>query len=54
MNEAQPRLLFPALKPLYIFLEPLSRPLIRCAAGGAWSRSRSGCGAAAPIRSIAG
>jgi len=28
-----PKLLFPALKPLYVFLEPLSWLLIRCACG---------------------
>src|SRR5436309_16095898 len=35
MNEAQhpPRLLFPALRPLYVFFEPLSWLLIRCACG---------------------
>jgi putative oxidoreductase len=28
-----PKLLFPALKPLYVFLEPLSWLLVRCACG---------------------
>jgi len=33
MFETNPRLLFPALRPLYAFLEPLSWPLVRCACG---------------------
>ena len=33
MNEAPPRLLFPALKPLYLSLEPFSWLLVRCACG---------------------
>jgi putative oxidoreductase len=32
-SEREPKLLFPALKPLYVSLEPLSWLLIRCAAG---------------------
>src|SRR3982074_3135306 len=33
MNEAAPRLLFPALKPLSVSPEPLSWLLVRCACG---------------------
>src|SRR5712664_962678 len=45
MNEAHPpRLLFPALRPLYVSLDPLSWLLIRCACGlilavHGWARS---------------
>src|SRR5882672_2290727 len=53
MNEARPRLLFPALRPLYVFLEPLSWPLIRCAAGvilavHGWGKISRGAEAMAP------
>src|SRR5207244_12806021 len=55
MTEAQhpPRLLFPALGPLYVFLEPLSWLLIRCAAGlilavHGWGKIARGAEAMAP------
>src|SRR5438309_1816832 len=55
MNEAQhpPRLLFPALGPLYVFLEPLSWLLIRCACGlilavHGWGKISRGAEAMAP------
>ena len=53
MNEARPRLLVPALRPLYVFLEPLSWPLIRCAAGlilavHGWGKISRGAEALAP------
>src|SRR5258706_9900329 len=53
MNETPPRLLFPALKPLYDFLEPLSWPLVRCAAGlilavHGWGKISRGAEAMAP------
>src|SRR2546426_11394470 len=55
MNEAQhpPRLLFPALRPLYVFLEPLSWLLIRCACGlilaeHGWGKIARGAEAMAP------
>ena len=55
MNEAQHphRLLLPALKPLYVFLEPLSWLLIRCACGlilavHGWGKIARGAEAMAP------
>src|SRR5258708_12085432 len=55
MNEAHypPRLLFPALRPLYVFLEPLSWLLIRCACGlilpvHGWGKIARGAEAMAP------
>jgi len=53
MNENPPRPLFPALKPLYDFLEPLSWPLVRCAAGlilavHGWGKISRGAEAMAP------
>src|SRR5436189_5285204 len=55
MNEAQypPRLLFPALRPLYVSLEPLSWLLIRCACGlilavHGWGKISRGAEAMAP------
>ena len=55
MNEVQhpPRLLFPALRPLYVFLEPLSWLLIRCACGlilavHGWGKISRGAEAMAP------
>jgi putative oxidoreductase len=53
MNEPQPRLLFPALKPLYDAVEPLSWPLVRCAAGlilavHGWGKIARGVEASAP------
>lgn len=53
MNETQPRLFLPALRPLYAFLQPLSWLLIRCAAGlilavHGWGKISSGAEAMAP------
>ena len=53
MFETNPRLLFPALRPLYAFLEPLSWPLIRCACGlilavHGWGKISRGADAMAP------
>src|SRR5437879_13706911 len=55
MYEAQhpPRLLFPALRPLYVFLGPLSWLLIRCACGlilavHGWGKISRGAEAMAP------
>src|SRR5260370_31631554 len=55
MNEAQhpPRLLIPALRPLYASLEPLSWPVIRCACGlilavHGWGKISRGADAMAP------
>lgn len=53
MNETTPRLLIPALRPLYAFLEPLSWPLVRCAAGlilavHGWGKIARGAEAMAP------
>src|SRR5258705_10540473 len=53
MNEAPPRLLFPALKPLYVSLEPLSWLLVRCACGvilavHGWGKISRGAEAMAP------
>ena len=53
MNETTPRLLFPALRPLYLSLEPLSWPLIRCACGlilavHGWGKIARGAEAMAP------
>src|SRR5256885_5494294 len=55
MNEAQhpPRLLFPALRPLYVSLEPLSWLLVRCACGlilavHGWGKISRGAEAMAP------
>jgi len=55
MNEAQhpPRLLLPALRPLYVSLEPLSWLLIRCACGlilavHGWGKIARGVEAMAP------
>src|SRR5436190_8287530 len=55
MNEAQypPRLLFPALRPLYVSLEPLSWSLVRCACGvilavHGWGKISRGAEAMAP------
>src|SRR5258705_8687498 len=55
MNEAQhpPRLLIPALRPLYASLEPLSWLLIRCACGlilavHGWGKISRGAEAMAP------
>jgi len=53
MNEDRPRLLFPALRPLYGLLEPFSWPLIRCAAGlilavHGWGKISRGAEAMAP------
>jgi len=53
MVEEQPRLLFPALRPLYAFLEPLSWPLVRLACGlilavHGWGKISRGAEAMAP------
>src|SRR5260370_33939824 len=53
MNEWPPRLLFPARKPLYVSLEPLSWLLVRCACGvilavHGWSKISRGAEAMAP------
>src|SRR5258706_11778404 len=53
MNDASSRLLFPALRPLYVLLEPLSWPLIRCATGlilavHGWGKIARGVEASAP------
>jgi putative oxidoreductase len=50
----EPRLLLPALKPLYDFLTPLSWPLVRCAAGlilavHGWGKIARGPEAMAPV-----
>jgi putative oxidoreductase len=52
-GERAPRLLFPALKPLYAFLEPLSWLLVRCACGSilavhGWGKISRGAEAMAP------
>jgi putative oxidoreductase len=49
----EPRLLLPALKPLYDLLEPLSWPLVRCATGiilavHGWGKISRGAEAMAP------
>jgi len=53
MNESRPRLLFPALRPLYVFLEPLSWPVVRCGCGlilavHGWGKISRGAEAMAP------
>jgi putative oxidoreductase len=53
MDKMPPRLLFPALRPLYAFLEPLSWLLVRCAAGvilavHGWGKIARGAEAMAP------
>ena len=53
MNEAGPRLLFPALRPLYASLEPLSWPIVRCGCGlilavHGWGKISRGAEAMAP------
>src|SRR2546430_15034200 len=51
--KSPPRLLFPALRPLYVFVEPLSWLLIRCACGlilavHGWGKITRGAQAMAP------
>jgi putative oxidoreductase len=53
MNESRPRLLFPALRPLYVFLEPLAWPVLRCGCGlilavHGWGKISRGAEAMAP------
>lgn len=53
-TDAEPRLLIPALKPLYDALVPLSWPLVRCAAGlilavHGWGKIARGPSAMAPL-----
>lgn len=52
-SDREPKLLFPALKPLYVSLEPLSWLLIRCSAGlilavHGWGKISRGAEAMAP------
>jgi len=53
MFEQQPRLIFPALRPLYVSLEPLSWPIVRLACGlilavHGWGKISRGAEAMAP------
>jgi putative oxidoreductase len=53
MNESRPRLLFPALRPLYVFLEQISWPVVRCGCGlilavHGWGKISRGAEAMAP------
>jgi putative oxidoreductase len=54
MDKMPPRLLFPALRPLYVSLEPLSWPIVRCACGvilavHGWGKISRGAEAMAPL-----